>query len=190
MGQVNEMMFNLAELQSSLEVFKGLFLEKEDAEVLSSQFYEIGFALHKSLSTHLIIGCAALFTDPGTDKTSKNENLSFLNLYQKYNDKFSEETISLKNNIEKIIDCMNLKAFRNKYVGHFDLDHKLGNKSVVENITTHNLEELITKGQKLLNLIIRDAKLRPANNILAFYTPIPENRSVKRFLDRLRHINS
>ena len=183
MEQVNKMAFALAELQSNLEVYKGLFQEKEDAEVIFSQFQEIGSALKKSLSTNLIIGCAALFTDP--DKSFGNENMSFYNLYEKHNDKLSTDTISLRESIDLIVKNMNLKTFRNKHVGHFGLDEKLGKQSVDANITTHNLEELMTKGQRLLNLIIRDAQLLPVGHSLAYYTPIPESRSVKRFLDRL-----
>lgn len=185
MEQINKMAYALADLQSSLDVYKGLFQEKDDAEVIFSQFREIGTALTKSLSVDLLIGCAALFTDP--DKGSrKEENMSFKNLYMKYEDKFSTEARSLRENIDQIVANMNLKTFRNKHIGHFDLYVKLGQQPVVANITTHNLEELITKGQRLLNIIIRDAQLLPVGHSLAYYSPIPESRSPKRFLDRLR----
>lgn len=183
MEQINKMAFALAELQSSLEVYKGLFQEKDDAEIIFSQFHEIGSALKKSLSANMIIGCAALFTDP--NKSFGNENMSFCNLYEKHDDKLSSEAISLKENIDLIVENMNLKRFRNKHVGHFGLDEKLGKQAVVANITTYNLEELMTKGQRLLNFIIRDAQLLQVGHSLAYYTPIPESRSVKRFLDRL-----
>jgi hypothetical protein len=184
MEQVNKMAFALAELQSNLEVYKGLFQDKEDAEVVFSQFPEIGSALKKSLSVNLIIGCAALFTDP--HETSGNENMSFNNLYKRHGDNLSTEAISLRESINQIVENMNLKTFRNKHVGHFGLDEKLGKQSVVGNITTHNLEELMTKGQRLLNMTIRDAQLLPVGHSLAYYSPIPESRSAKRLLDRLR----
>lgn len=183
MEQVNKMAFALAELQSSLEVYKGLFQDKEDAKVMFLQFHEIGSVLKKSLSVNLIIGCAGLFTDP--HESLGNENMSFSNLYKKHSCKLSAEANSLIENIYLITQNMNLKTFRNKHVGHFGLDEKLGKQSVIANITTHNLEELMNKGQRLLNLIIRDAQLLPAGHSLAYYTPIPESRSAKRFLDRL-----
>jgi hypothetical protein len=187
MEQVNKMAFALAELQSSLEVYKGLFQGKEDAEVIFSQFHEIGSALKKSLSVNLIVGCAALFTDP--HELSGNENMSFSNLYKRHDKKLSIEADSLRGSIDQIVQNMNLKTFRNKHVGHFGLKEKLGKKSVAANITTHDLEELMNYGQRLLNLIIRDAQLLPAGHSLAYYTPIPDSRSAKRFLDRLRRAN-
>lgn len=184
MEQVNKMAFALAELQSSLEVYKGLFQGKEDAEVIFLQFHEIGSALKKSLSVNLIIGCAAIFTDP--HESLGNENMSFSNLYKKHYTKLSIEARLLKDSIDQIVQNMNLKTFRNKHVGHFDLEVKLGKKSIVANITTDDLKELMNHGQELLYLIIRDAQLLPAGHSLAYYTPIPDSRSAKRFLDCLR----
>ncbi|WP_316674958.1 hypothetical protein [uncultured Tolumonas sp.] len=183
MGQVNRMAFALAELQSCLDVYKGLFQEKEDADILFLEFREIGAALKKSLSTNLIIGCAALFTDP--EKSFGSENMSFNNLYARYENKLAPDTNALRDNINKNLQLMNLKLFRNKLVGHFDLDAKLGKKLVDGYITTQALEDLIIDGQKMLNMIIRDAELRPTGNRLAFYTPISESRSVKHFLQRI-----
>ena len=184
MDQVNKMAFALAELQSSLEVYKGLFQDKEDAEVMFLQFHEIGSALKKSLSVNLIIGCAALFTDH--DESFGHENMSFGNLYKRYGNKLSIEANSLKGEIDQIVESMKLKTFRNKHVGHFGLEEKLGKKTVAANITTHDLEKLMKQGQRIINLIIRDAHLLPAGHSLAYYTPIPDSRTPKRLLDRLR----
>ncbi len=183
MEQINKMAFAIAELRSTLDVYKGLFLEKTDAEVLFSRFNEIGHMLHKSLSINLIISCSALFVDP--DTSFGDENMSFPNLYKKHGQKLSDEAVKLRSTIDTIVIDMNLRVFRNKHVGHFGLIEKLGKKYVVRNITTQNIEDLLVSSEKMLNLIIRDAQLLPAGHSLAFYTPIPESRSPKKFLAHL-----
>ena len=184
MEQINKMAFALAELQTHSEIYAGLFLRKEDAEVIFLPYRELGASLKKSLSISIIIGCAGLFTDP--EQTYGDENMSFNNLYKKHSDKLSQEAKDIKESIEQLVQEMSLKRFRNKYVGHFGLDENLGKKSVTANITTENLKELMKRGQILLNLIIRDAQLLQAGHSLGYYTQIPENRSPKRFLDHLR----
>jgi hypothetical protein len=109
--------------------------------------------------------------------------MSFKNLYEKYKNDMNHETIALYNSIVMIVEEMNLKTFRNKFVGHYDLDEKLGKNSIQGNITTDNLEELMANGQRLLNLIIKDAPLLASGHILAYYSPISQSRSVQKFLN-------
>ena len=187
--QIQKMARTLAELRSCLDVYEGLFKEQENVEMIHAQFKEIGKSLQSSLTVNLIIGCAALFTDPHetTIKRQVIENMSFPNLHNKYIDKYSIETTKLKNKIDEIIneENMNLKNFRNKHVGHFDLQVKLGNNNIPRTITIDTLKNLITDGSKLLHLITRDAKLLPTGQSIDYYTPIPETRSTKVFLNRL-----
>jgi hypothetical protein len=188
MEQINKMAFTVADLQSVLDVYKGLFLNEDDAKIIFSQFPEIAKALKNSLSTNLIISCAALFTDPAETPIAKvkYENMCFENLYKKYGCKFSSDTVDLKSQIQDLISSMNLKTFRNKYVGHYGLNEILGKNFIARNITTVNIETLLNKSQIMLNMIIRDAKLLPSGESLGYYSSILDSRSPKSFLDILK----
>lgn len=186
MDQVNKMAFALADLRSSLDVYKGLFHNEEDVKIIRSQFQEISLVLQKSLSVKLIIGCAALFTDPPA--SFRRDNMSFKNLYCKHSNKLSDDAHLLFEDIRHTAESVDLKNFRNRHVGHFDLDEKLSDEWSPKKITTHDLENLINSGERLLNLIIRDAKLRPAGHVLEYCNQIPESRSTKLFLDRFRPV--
>ena len=111
--------------------------------------------------------------------------MSFNNLYKKHEGKFAAQTIALRREIDSIVNKMNLKVFRNKYVGHFGLDENLGQNKIAASITNNELKNLLGKSQKLINMIITDAGLRPKGHSLAYYTEIPEKRSTSVFLNRL-----
>ena len=183
MSQIHKTASTIAKIQSTLDVYEGLFARKEDAEKILTHFQEIGEAIKRSLSTEIIIGCAALFSDP--DKSCGNENMSFKNLISKYECKFSNETQKGKNQIFNLIAQMNLKKFRNKHVGHFGLDEMLGNNHIIRDITVMNVRELLNKAQIFLNMIIHDSGLMPQNESLNFYRKISESRSTAEFLKRL-----
>ncbi|PVU67073.1 hypothetical protein C9E85_05395 [Plesiomonas shigelloides] len=174
----------IAQLQRTLDVYEGLFLRVQDAKIIMESFNEIGDTLKRSLSTHIIIGCAAIFSD--SDKTCGHENMSLKNIISKHQHNFSEETKQLYNDIILLVDEMNLKNYRNKHVGHFGLDESLGNKQVKRDITTTNTRKLLESSQILLNDIINDSSLLPKGHIVAYYTPIPQRRAPQRFLEKLK----
>lgn len=185
MDQFNKMAYEIAELQSALEVYRGFFEVKEEHDLFFSKFPEIGASLKKALSIKLIIGCAALLTDP--HETKGDENMSLKNIYEKYKREFSPKTAELWANIETKTANMNLKKFRNKLVGHFSLDEKLGRKAVSAAITNQDIEELLLLSNQFLHSVIQDANSLKSGNILAYYTPIPARRSPKRLLEMLRY---
>ncbi len=78
MPQVLKMASVIGEINTALDVYEGMYARKEDAEVTIRPFPEIGSTLKRALTTIIIIGCAALFSDP--DKTCGNENMSLKNL--------------------------------------------------------------------------------------------------------------
>jgi hypothetical protein len=183
MPQVLIMASVIAKLQTTLDVYEGLFVEIEDAEVTIKSFSEIGNSLKASLSTHIIIGCAAIFSDP--EKSCGNENMSLKNIISKYEDKLSENTQKLKKVIFGLVTEMNLKTFRNKHVGHFGLEECLGYKKVERDITVDKVRLLLKKSQIFINMLIKDAELMPEGHSLAYYSEIPASRSTKKYLMRL-----
>lgn len=183
MPQVFKMASAMAKLQTTLDVYEGLFAKKEDAEITIMPFYEIGSSLKLALTTHIIIGCAAIFSDP--IKTCGNENMSLKNIVAKHEDKFSDMTLALKNEIFDLVIEMNLKTYRNKHVGHFGLKECLGYEEVDRDITVDNVRLLLQKSQVFINKVIQDAGIMPEGHSLAYYSKIPESRSTTKFLRRL-----
>jgi hypothetical protein len=184
MPQILRMASVIAKLQTSLDVYEGLFAEKYNAEITINHFHEIGSSLKSALRTHIIIGCAALFSDPS--KTCGNENMSLTNLIEKHESSLSPSAIALKNEIFNIVKEMNLKKFRNKHIGHFGLEEMLGFQATEAEITVSNVRSLLEKSQKFINMLIHDTKIMPQNESLGFYSKIPSHRSTDKFLARIK----
>ena len=183
MSQIHKTASTIAKIQTALDVYEGLFARKEDAERILKQFREIGESIKRSLSTQIIIGCAALFSDPA--ESFGNENMSFENLIKKYECDFSNETQIVKKQLFDLVAQMNLKVFRNKHVGHFGLDEMLGHNNIERDINVMNVRMLLDKSQIFLNMIIHDSGLMPENESLEFYRKISKTRSTAEFLKRL-----
>ncbi|WP_339526578.1 AbiU2 domain-containing protein [Pseudomonas sp. EA_35y_Pfl2_R111] len=184
MPQILKMVSVIAKLQTTLDVYEGLFAEKNNAEITINNFHEIGNSIKNALRTHIIIGCAALFSDPS--RTCGNENMSLKNLIEKNESKLSASAIALKNEIFNLVENMNLKKFRNKHVGHFGLEEMLGFQATEAEITVSNVRLLLEKSQKFINILIHDAQIMPQNESLGFYSKIPNHRSTDKFLARLK----
>lgn len=184
MPQVLKMASVVAKLQTSLDVYEGMYARKEDAELTIRPFREIGNSLRAALSTHIIIGCAAIFSDP--ERSCGNENMSLQNLVSKHKSRLSQEALDLLKEITTLVDDMNLKKFRNKHVGHFDLEACLGYSDVKRNINVQNVRDLLRNALRFINLVIRDANLMEQGHSLAYYSKIPSSRSTGVFLSRLK----
>ncbi|WP_286221231.1 hypothetical protein [Marinobacter apostichopi] len=184
MSQVLKMAHVLAKLQRTLDVYEGLFASKEEAAVIFQSFNEIGDSLKSALSTHLIIGCAAIFSDP--EKSCGNENMSLKNLVSKHESSLGEDSQQLLGEIWESVEKMNLKKFRNKHVGHFGLEECLGFKQVDRNITVQSVRSLLKRADLLINHLITDASILPQGESLAFYSKIPAPRGTDEFLKRLQ----
>ena len=184
MPQVLKMAHVLAKLQRTLDVYEGLFGSKEDAEVILQSFNEIGDSLKSALATHLIIGCAAIFSDP--EKSCGNENMSLRNLVAKHEGSLGKDSQRLLNDIWELVEKMNLKTFRNKHVGHFGLEECLGYSQVDRDITVQSVRSLLKKADLLINYLIADASIMPEGHYLAYYSKIPTPRGTDEFLKRLQ----
>lgn len=184
MPQVLKMATVIGEINTALDVYEGMYARKEDAEVTICLFPEIGTSLKRALTTHIIIGCAALFSDP--DKTCGNENMSLKNLVSKYEQNFKCDTLTLYQEIETLVSDMNLKIFRNKHVGHFDLEACLGYVQIQRDITVGKVRELLAKSATFINLVIRDANLMENGQSLSYSPSIPKSRGTNEFLERFR----
>lgn len=184
MPQILKMAHVLAKLQRTLDVYEGLFASKDDAAVIFQRFNEIGDSLKSALSTHLIIGCAAIFTDP--EKSCGNENMSLKNLVSKHESSLGHDSQRLLDEIWELVETMNLKIFRDKHIGHFGLEECLGFKIVDRDITVQNVRTLLKKADVLINCLIADAAILPQGESLAFYSAIPAQRGTVEFLKRLQ----
>ena len=185
--QCYEMATKLAELRRVLDVYRGMFELPEDAAAIAGPFPEIAGAIRKSLSVHLLSGCAALFTDPA--KTNKDENMSFQNLIANFPPGLPAQAQTEWAKIEAIAAGMNLKGFRNKYVAHFGLlEHLIDAPAVEQGITSEKLHELLVAGESLINLIIRIPGVYQPGTVFTFYQPIPASRSTAPFLRQLSRI--
>ena len=184
MPQVLKMASVIGEINTALDVYEGMYARKEDAEIIIRPFPEIGSSIKRALTTHIIIGCAALFSDP--DKTGSNENMSLKNLVSKYEQSFKSDTLTLYQEIETLLSDMNLKIFRNKHIGHFDLEACLGNVQIPRDITVDLVRELLAKSATFINLVIRDANLMENGHSLSYSPSIPNSRGTNEFLGRLR----
>ena len=182
MSQIHRTASAIANLQITLDVYEGLFARKEDAAVILKDFRQIGGAIKKSLSTEIIVGCAALFSDPA--QSFGNKNMSLDNLVSKYEATFSDETKKVKSEISALVEGMNLKTFRNKHIGHFGLPEMLGETTIERDITVMNVRELLEKAQTFINMIMHDSGSMPADESLAFYRRIPKDCSPGAFLRR------
>ncbi|MCD1647531.1 hypothetical protein [Marinobacter adhaerens] len=184
MPQVLKMALVLAKLQRTLDVYEGLFGSKDDAAIIFESFAEIGGSLKSALATHLIIGCAAIFSDP--EISFGNENMSLRNLVSKHESQLGEKSQRLLVEIWKSVEDMNLKKYRNKHVGHFGLEECLGYKEVDRDITVQSMRCLLKQADVFINQLIADASLLPEGHALAYYNRIPELRGTNEFLRRIQ----
>jgi hypothetical protein len=129
--QLHAMSLKISDLQVALDVFEGMFISQKNSDQIVIPFPEIGRAISAALITELVIGCAAIFSDP--PRSMGNENMSIENLRLKYLSVESPATKLIYEQLTTILKAMNIKDFRNKYVGHFDLNNVLGISFVVVN---------------------------------------------------------
>ena len=184
MPQVIKMASVVGKLNTTLDVYEGLFGHKSDAQLTIRPYPEIGLSIKSSLITQIIIGCAALFSDP--EKTCGNENMSLKNLVSKHKHTFEDDTRNLYENIKNLVSEMNLKVFRNKHVGHFDLEACLGYAEIDRDITVDKVRKLLTMAASFINMVIRDAKLMEEGHSLSYSPTIPTSRNTKVFLEALK----
>lgn len=129
MSQVLKMAHVLAKLQRTLDVYEGLFASKEEAAVIFQSFNEIGDSLKSALSTHLIIGCAAIFSDP--EKSCGNENMSLKNLVSKHESSLGEDSQQLLGEIWESVEKMNLKNSATNTLGTSGWRSVLGSNKLI-----------------------------------------------------------
>lgn len=190
MSQVLKMASVIADLQTTLDVYEGLFFSEDTNNSALNDFRRVGHVLKKSLETRIIIGCAAIFSDPSKPKKEgSDENMSFDNLADRHKINLSDESQKLLAGIRAAIKEMGLKDYRNKHIGHFDLDVYLGKKSIEHGITINKIRVVLTKSQELINRIITDCRLLPDGHKLSFYSKIPKNQSPTELLRRLNNIS-
>lgn len=174
----------IAQLQTTLDVYDGLFNKEEDAKKIGESFPDIYQSISQSMRVHIIIGCAAVFTDPSKDSQG-NQNLSLKNLEEMYSDAFKEDTKNAIKEVFDIVKNMNLKKYRNKHVVHLSLEEIMGGKHVSASINIDNIRELLHKTHLLLNKIAHDAKFMPNTEVNSFYREIPIRQSTTEFLNRI-----
>ena len=173
----------IAKTKTSLDVYEGLFAKKEHAQILVGNFREIGESVRKGLRIEIIATCSALFVDPS--KTfGKYENLSLNNLIEDYSHFFSDHTKSLQVRIFNLVDEMNLKGYRHKFIGHLGLNENLGLENVDSNITICNLRQLLDLSGSFLNSAFRDQNPE-GHSLPVYYRPIKKESSTEAFLRRV-----
>lgn len=181
--QLHAMSLKISDLQVTLDIFEGMFIGQENSDQIVLPFPEIGKTISSALITELIIGCAAIFCDPS--KSRGNENMSIENLRIKYLSVESTEANKIYERITAILKEMNIKDFRNKYVGHFDLNNTLGISSSKHHISVNQLRNIFTLSQKYLHFLCRESGLLPKTEHMAYYSPIPASRNTQAFLNKI-----
>lgn len=182
-NQLHAMSLKISDLQVALDVFEGMFIGQKSADQIVIRFPEIGKSISAALITELIIGCAALFSDP--PRSMGNENMSIENLRSKYLSVESSETKLIYEKLTAILKEMNIKDFRNKHVGHLDLNNALGITSVNRHISVNQLREVFTLAQKYLHSLGRESGLLLKTEYMAYYSVIPASRNTEVFLSQL-----
>jgi hypothetical protein len=181
--QLHAMSLKISDLQVALDVFEGMFIGQKNADQIVIPFPEIGKAISAALITELIIGCAAIFSDP--PRSMGSENMSFENLRLKYLSVESSGTKLIYEQLTAILKAMNIKDFRNKHVGHLDLNNALGITSVNRHISVNQLREVFTLAQKYLHSLGRESGLLPKTAYMAYYSAIPDSRNTEVFLSKI-----
>ncbi|MDD5160466.1 MAG: hypothetical protein PHI47_10475 [Sulfuricurvum sp.] len=179
---IYKMLYIVADLRRDLEIYRGLFDSKENEQILKNNFREIEATIRVSISTRLILGVAALFVDGR--KSCGDENLSFKALLNRSENNLSDSTRKIWENIEKIIEQMKIKDFRNKRLAHFDYDVLMGKKMIEATIPNDKLDEALQLAQDLLHQISFDIGYLDGSKSY-FYTPILKEHSPKEFLMRI-----
>lgn len=107
-NSINKMLFIVADLRRDLEVYRGLFDSKEDAEILKNNFWEIEVTIRVSISTRLILGFTALLVDPWKSSPKRDdENFSIKTLKERTQSQWTQKTKDIWKTIEKIVEEMN-----------------------------------------------------------------------------------
>jgi hypothetical protein len=145
-------------------------------------FREIEATLRISISTRLIIGCAALFVDER--KSCGKENLSIAALLDRSDSQVTNATIQIWNEITDIVNKMNLKDFRNKRLAHFDYDVLMGNRKIEAVVRSDKLSELLGLTEDLLHQLSSDISYNDGAKSF-FYSKIDSAHSPQEFLRRI-----
>jgi hypothetical protein len=169
----------ISDLQRSLDVFEGLFVDNLTTEILFQKYPEIGVSLQEAMISKLLITTAAIFCD--MDKINGNETLSLSNLIEKNRHKISENTKKIFQDIESQVSGMNLRGLRNSSIAHISLEIAMGNKEVKSHISVNKLRRIYDLTQKFLSILGKESGLLKKNEHMSYYKPIPEDRAPEKF---------
>lgn len=170
-----------ADIQHTLDVLEGLFIGKLKEDSIETNFPEVGKVIFDSLVIRVIVGCAALFSDP--DISCGRENMSLKNLHIKHGGNEKECTNSLFEKIKTIVDEMNIKQYRNRYIAHFDLTELTGGNGNMtkRNITIKKLKELCSLSQEYIQLLGWESGIFKNTEHMSYYAQIPPHRGTDIF---------
>jgi hypothetical protein len=179
---IYRVLFIVADLRRDIEIYRGFFENEKDAQVMQSHFPEIGITIRKSVSTKLITGCAALFTDKR--KSLGKENLSIEALINRSASFLSEETKEIHSEIKIIVEKMNLKDFRNRRIAHLDYELLMNKIQIEAVIKNESLDQILCLSEKLLQKLSIDINYMDGSRSF-FYSKIDGTRSPQLFLSKL-----
>lgn len=186
---IYKMLFIVAELRRDLEVYRGLFDVQEDTQILINNFREIEATIRVGISTRLILGVTALLVDPWKSSLKKpDENFSIKTLKERIQSQWTQSAENIWKSIEGIVSEMNIKQFREKRLAHLDYELLMGKRKIEATILTDKLDEVLRLAQDLLHQISIDIGYSDGARSY-FYTPIPKERSLKEFVDRISKKN-
>lgn len=119
-------------LQKKVYLYDELFCHSESLEVLGKANQATFRMFQEALNTEIIVGLSALFDSEGD---THDPNLSQRYFVQNFGPPLTPREESLKKTTTDLLCQLNVKPYRNKYLGHKSLQHFLR-----RDVTQHSLE--------------------------------------------------